>query len=225
MSRDEQGKIRVHLVGRDVFVPNSTVIHKVLAPFGKALDAIQTQQIQRYLAILTVWNEKISLTTITDPEELLARQFGEALLAVSHFSVEKGRLADVGSGAGFPGLALKIFAPALDVVLVEKNAKKIAFLREALRFMSLGGISARLSDYSVASAAPERLDWITAKALGEYLKLLKWAKDSVLPRGSVILWLGATDAEVIRTENDWVWRPTVVIPGSHSRVLLAGSPK
>ena len=225
MNSGERSTKRVRVGDRDVSVPNSTVIHRALAPFGKIPDSIQIEQIQRYVALLTFWNEKISLTTISDPEELLVRQFGEALVAVSAFSVEKGRLADVGSGAGFPGLALKIFAPRLDVVLIEKNAKKIAYLREAARFLSLEGISAKLTDYSAVSAGSDRFDWITAKALGGYPKLLEWARNVLSPSGSVILWLGVDDSEVIRRETNWDWQPAVAIPGSHRRVLLAGSPR
>src|SRR5207244_13631657 len=100
----------------------------------------QIEGIRKYMDLLLLWNHKVSLTSIVDPGEILARHFGESMFAAAKFSILKGRLADVGSGAGFPGLALKIIRPELHVTLIEANAKKSAFLAEVVRDLGLIGV-------------------------------------------------------------------------------------
>lgn len=219
------GEITIEVGGRTIPVPTAAVIHRVLRPFGPSISANAVEQIQRYIAILKLWNEKVSLTAITDEQELLARQFGEALFAISTFAVEKSRLADVGSGAGFPGLALKIFYRSLDVTLIEQNVKKAVFLREAVRFLGVSQVSIESKDFHAVKAPPPGFDWIAAKALGNYPSLLLFARENLSTRGSVLLWLGIEEASKLASIRDWNWRPAIAIPGSRQRVLLAGSPR
>src|SRR6184192_4854438 len=108
-----------------------------LAVFRRALEEFklpayddQALQIQRYIKILLAWNEKVNLTAIRDPLEILYRHFCESMYAVKALALKSGRLADVGSGGGFPGLPLKILQPDLQVFLVETNVKKVTFLAE-----------------------------------------------------------------------------------------------
>src|SRR5579872_3590381 len=105
-------------------------IARTLSPYvGKAVTDPQLASIARYLAVLKKWNQTIPLTSIEDDTEIVARHFGESMFAGSFFPLERGRLADVGSGGGFPGFPLKIVFPELQVTLVEPNMKKCAFLR------------------------------------------------------------------------------------------------
>jgi len=76
------------------------------------------------------WNEKLNLTAIRDPLEILYRHFCESMFAAGAIPVDKGRLADIGSGPGFPGIPLKIARPELELCLVESNIKKGTFLAE-----------------------------------------------------------------------------------------------
>ena len=224
MAKGEEN-LTVRVGGRDVLVPNSTVIHKYLEPYGWDCNPLKIQQIQRYISILRLWNEKVSLTAIDDVDDLLARQFGEALFAVQVYAVEKGRLADVGSGAGIPGFALKIFSPELDVLLIERNTKKAAFLREAIRFLQLGRTAVSSGDFRALLCDTPRFDFITAKALGNYPELLDWARETLKPGGSLVLWLGARDADKLGNDLRWKWEDSRPIPGSERRVLLKGTPK
>lgn len=219
------GEKTIEVGGRPMPVPSPVVIHRVLGPFGPAVGAIETEQIRRYIALLKLWNEKVSLTAITNDEELLTRQFGEALFAISTFAVEKSRLADVGSGAGFPGLALKIFSPSLEVTLIEQNAKKSTFLREAVRFLGLNQVFVESRDFHAVKAPASGFDCITAKALGSYPDLLSFARCSLSSRGFVLLWLGNEEASRLACLKDWNWQPSVAIPDSRRRVILAGSPQ
>ena len=91
------------------------------------------ERIRTYISLLLRWNQSISLTTVTNSDEILRFHFGESLFAASAFSLENGRLADVGSGAGFPGLPLAMLLPDLNVTLIESNAKKFTFLSEVVR--------------------------------------------------------------------------------------------
>src|SRR5216110_1331374 len=109
-------------------VPSVAVIRRALDEFKIPPYDDQILQIQQYIKILLTWNEKVNLTAIRDPLEILHRHFCESMYAAEALSLEKGRLADVGSGGGFPGLALKIIRPGLQVFLVESNIKKVTFL-------------------------------------------------------------------------------------------------
>src|SRR5882762_10633722 len=126
---------------------SADTIRRALEEFQMALNDSQVLQIQQYTNILLAWNEKINLTSIRDPLEILNRHFCECMYAASTVPVEHGRLADVGSGAGFPGLALKIVRPELQVFLIESNVKKATFLAEVVRELQLSDTRVLVSRY------------------------------------------------------------------------------
>src|SRR5438445_9672183 len=113
--------------------PSAAVIRRALGEFELPAYDDQVLQIQQYIKVLLAWNEKINLTAIRDPLEVLYRHFCESMYAAVAVPLQVGRLADVGSGGGFPGLALKIACPALQVVLIESNVKKASFLADVVR--------------------------------------------------------------------------------------------
>src|SRR6266853_6777628 len=119
--------------------PSAAVIRRALAEFKLPAYDDQVLHIQQYIKILLIWNEKISLTAIRDPLEMLYRHFCESMYAAVAVPLQAGRLADAGSGGGFPGLALKIIRPELQVFLVESNIKKVTFLAEVIRELGLKG--------------------------------------------------------------------------------------
>ena len=81
-------------------------IEAALRPYGIAASSELASMIPTYISLLLKWNRTISLTTVTDVDEILRFHFGESLFALTQLSIENGRLADVGSGAGFPGIPL-----------------------------------------------------------------------------------------------------------------------
>ena len=99
------------------------MIRRALEEFKLPAYDNQVLQIQDYIRILLAWNDKVNLTAIRDPLEILYRHFCECMFAGFSVPLEKGRLADVGTGAGFPGLPLKILRPGLQVFLIESNLK------------------------------------------------------------------------------------------------------
>src|SRR5262252_4725417 len=96
-------------------VPSRGAIERAAGEFGITLKEQQVLQIQQYTKILWVWNDKVNLTAIRDPLEILYRHFCESMFGTTLLPVENCRLADVGSGGGFPGIPLKILRPDLQV--------------------------------------------------------------------------------------------------------------
>lgn len=199
-------------------------IARTLAPYvDKAVPDPQLISISKYLALLQKWNQTIPLTSIGEDTEIVARHFGESMFAGSFVPLEHGRLADVGSGAGFPGIPLKIAFPELQVTLLEPNIKKCAFLREVQGALGMSGVEVARSRYE-DFGAPNSFDFICSRALGGYRRLLQWSKTVLKPKGYVILWLGTEDSSLMARTKGWNWELPVSIPESRRRVILTGRP-
>src|SRR5271170_5329004 len=112
-------------------------IRRAMGEFRIPVDDQQILLIHRYMQILRQWNEKLNLTAIRDPLEILYRHFCESMHAAVALRLASGRLADIGSGAGFPGIPLKIIRPELELFLVDSNIKKGTFLAEVVRDLEL----------------------------------------------------------------------------------------
>lgn len=186
--------------------------------------------IQLYISILLTWNRSISLTTVTDPEDIVRFHFGESLFAASLLPIKDGRLADVGTGAGFPGLPLKMLAPSLNLTLIESNAKKAAFLAEVVRSLALDCVHifrGRMEEFGgkLSPGSADTFDFITARALGQFENLLAWSKRHLAGAGGLILWLGQDDVASVSETGDWTWAMPVRIPGSDRRFIVSGSPR
>jgi 16S rRNA (guanine527-N7)-methyltransferase len=195
-----------------------------LSPFGFSPSSDQVRKMRDYLLLLRQWNQAISLTTVRDPVEIIQRHFGESLFASSLLPVENCRLADVGSGAGFPGLALKIGFPDIQLILIESNKKKCAFLAEAARKLELSGVEVRSERFEQIRPESVLANIVTARALGDFKQLLKWSARALAGRGQLVLWVGAEDSTRITRNPGWTWRPGVRIPESQRRYILIGQP-
>jgi 16S rRNA (guanine527-N7)-methyltransferase len=201
-------------------------IAHILLPYGgKALTDSQLASLAKYLELLTRWNQTIPLTSIQDDTEVVARHFGESIFAGPLLPMSRGRLADVGSGAGFPGLPLKIAFPELQVTFLEPNIKKCAFLREVQSALGLPGVDVVRNRYEDFHAAHGSFDFVCSRALGGYKRLLLWSKVVLKPGGHVILWLGTEDSNLLTRVKYWNWALPIKIPESRQRVLLMGTPK
>ncbi|MGB7465783.1 MAG: RsmG family class I SAM-dependent methyltransferase, partial [Candidatus Acidiferrum sp.] len=97
---------------------SEATIRHALGEFQVTVNDEQILRIQRYIKILRRWNEQLNLTAIREPLEILYRHFCESMFAVGAIPVEKCRLADIGSGPGFPGLPMKILRPEIELFLV-----------------------------------------------------------------------------------------------------------
>jgi 16S rRNA (guanine527-N7)-methyltransferase len=198
-------------------------IRSLLAPFKVDLDPGQIVSVRKFLDLLELWNRRISLVSPADMDQLIERHVGESLFASSAVPIRHGRLADVGTGAGFPGIPLKIAHPSLDLTLIESNQRKSAFLSEAARslhFDSCQIVTSRYEDFMSTVG----FNFICCRAVGEYENMLKWARSRLAVAGQMVLWLGMDDAIQLSKAAGWKWRDVLPIPNSSRRVLLVGSP-
>jgi 16S rRNA (guanine527-N7)-methyltransferase len=204
-------------------VLSEQTIRRALGEFKLELSGEQVLKIQQYIRILLVWNEKLNLTAIRDPLEILYRHFCESMYAAVSVRVENGRLADVGSGGGFPGLPLKIIRPNLQVFLIEANLKKATFLAEVARELGLADTRVLVSRYEEFGEELAPLDFVCSRALGEFRSFLAWAGSDRVAAREAILWIGARDLEEIQKIPGWDWREPISIPHSLRRLLLVGN--
>jgi len=205
--------------------PSAAVIRRALGEFKIPVFDDQVLQIQQYIKILLTWNEKVNLTAIRDPLEILYRHFCESMYAAEAIPLKNGRLADVGSGGGFPGLALKIMRPDLQVFLVESNIKKVTFLAEVIRELGLTRAQVLARRYQELGEEVAPLDYVCSRALGEYPVFLDWAGSQQIAAKQVILWIGGRDLEEIQKIRTWDWSEPIEVPHSLRRLLLVGTRK
>jgi len=201
------------------------VIRRALSEFNVSADPDQVACIQSFIRMLRQWNEKLNLTAIRDPLEILHRHFCESMFAATAIPLSSGRLADIGSGPGFPGLPLKIIQPELDVFLVESNIKKGTFIAEVIRELGLNGARVLISRYEELGEEVAPLDYVCSRALGEFDSFLNWAGSDRVAAGKVVLWVGGRDLEDVRKSLLWNWQEPIAIPNSLRRFLLVGSKK
>jgi len=203
-------------------VPNSC--HSEPAKAGEEpafLSPAQIQSISTYIDILLHWNARINLTAIRSPEEIVLRHFGESLFAASRLlSNETTRVADIGSGAGFPGLPLKLWAPQMSLTLIESNHKKSTFLREVVRTLALTNVNIKNVR---AELLTETFDLVTLRAVEDFASILPTAATLVAPAGRLGLLISSPQIESARASLPHLsWSNPVPIPLSTSRVVLLG---
>ena len=202
---------------------SAELISKALREFQLEATREQVEAIQRYMAMLLAWNEKMNLTAIRDPVEVLYRHFCESMYAAVVVPLQIGRLADVGSGGGFPGLALKIACPDLQVALIESNVKKATFLAEVVRELGFSDARVLVSRYEELGEEVAPLNFVCSRALGEFAKFLSWARSERVAAEQAILWVGGRDMEEIQKIGGWSWKEPIAIPHSLQRFLLVGT--
>ena len=206
-----------------IVTPSESTIRKALSEFQIDVNTNQIAQIQEYIRLLLVWNEKFNLTAIRDPLEILYRHFCESMFATKVVDLGQCRLVDIGTGAGFPGLALKILLPEVQIILVESNIKKATFLAEVVRALGITGANVMVSRYEELGEEIAPVDFLLVRALGGFEVFLKWAASERVDAKKVILWLGASDVEEVRKRSQWAWELAVTLPQSLRRVLLIGT--
>ena len=172
----------------------------MLKPFNLALDSRQAGQVSAYVELLLRWTRAVNLTAIRRPEEIVTRHFGESMY-LANFVEVKGSLLDIGSGAGFPGLALKILRPELHAVLLEPVARKRAFLKEAVRvcgFSSVEVLGDRVDEFSASHAG--RFQLAAVRAVGGLEEILPAAWRCLCGDGCICLWLTGISGQRLADE-------------------------
>jgi len=183
-------------------------------------------KLSTYLELLLQWNRRVNLTGLKEPRLIIRCLFGESLF-LARFIKPAGRLLDVGSGAGFPGLALKLAAPELQVTLLEARRKKCAFLREVARkcnFYGVEVINERLEAWASVSKEVGKFHFITTRAVKMDKSVLSVLGELLDERGSLVITSGKEVAAAIRSSARFLlWRDTVSIPTTLDSVVLIGS--
>jgi len=211
------------------------------------LTANDLENISIYIDLLLRWNARINLTAIRQEEEIVTRHFGESLFAARHLfptrtalaqpakparsdvegavhaeqSSANTRLIDIGSGAGFPGLPIKIWVPALDVTLIESNQKKATFLREVTRSLTLMNInvfSGRAEHYPTSVA-----EIVTLRAVERFETILPIAASLVGPKGRLALLISEIQLTTAKKLTPtFRWTSPAPVPLGSSRILAIG---
>jgi 16S rRNA (guanine527-N7)-methyltransferase len=201
-------------------------IADLLGPFIEpvSLSDSQLEAIQAYLDTLLRWNAKLNLTAIRDPEEIITRHFGESLFAARQLfpNADSHETAiDVGSGAGFPGLPLKLWSSSLDLTLIESNQRKATFLREVIRTLNLNSVSVLAERAEGVSLSA---DLVTFRAVERFERILPIALSLARPQGRIAVLIGGAQEDLAQSVLQNVrWKTPVPIPLSKSRLLLIGS--
>jgi 16S rRNA (guanine527-N7)-methyltransferase len=212
-----------------VIVMETAPIAELLAPFtgGETLPPRLLEALQLYLDLLLRWNARVNLTAVRDPKRIVTRHFGESLFA-ARVLLRGGRkdaalstLVDVGSGAGFPGIPMKLFAPQLQLTLIEANNKKAVFLGEVLRSLGLDGaevFGGRAEQWGKTA------DLVMLRAIEQFERALPVAAKLVAEDGGLGLLIGAGQVSTAQDvlEKQWRWRDPVAVPLSETRVVLLG---
>lgn len=159
---------------------------------GLSLSAEQLAQFARYRDLLLDWNQRVNLTSITDPQEVLTKHFLDSLACVLAIPPERQQeplaLLDVGSGAGFPGLPLQIVFPHWQITLLEATGKKVRFLEAVISELGLKAhaIQGRAEELAHDQRHRARYDLTTARAIAALPTLLEYCLPFCRPGGLVI---------------------------------------
>ncbi len=212
-------------------------IAELLQPFLTApLGELQLGCISTYIDILLRWNARMNLTAIRHPEQIVTRHFGESLFAARHLFPSTGvdgaagppngssviHLVDLGSGAGFPGLPIKIWKPDVRATLIESNQRKAVFLREVVRTLTLTDVnvfSGRAEDFPPAQA-----DVVTLRAVERFDDALSLAIRLLKTGGRIALLI--SEAQLNRAQrlaSSIRWAAPVRVPLSVERLFFSGS--
>ena len=165
---------------------------------GIELDDDKLKKLEDFYNLLIEWNEKINLTAITNKEDVYLKHFYDSLTLYKEVDLNKNiTLCDVGTGAGFPGIVLKIVFPELKITLIDSLQKRVNYLNEVIKELGLKDIEAyhyRMEDYSREN--PEKFDIITARAVANTKLLCEISVRSLKVGGRIVLMKANVDEEL-----------------------------
>ena len=206
-------------------------IEPLCAEFGIELTDKIKSQLNTYGNLLLEWNEKINLTAIKEPDEVLYKHFYDCILFFKNVKVpQNATLIDVGTGAGFPGLVLKIVRPDIKVTLLDSLNKRLVFLNEVISVLGLKGVEtvhSRAEDGGKNKLYREKYDIATARAVAAMPVLLEYLTPFVKVSGQVVAMKGPSALEELKDSKAvtllGMEKPqafTETLTGSEERVFL-----
>ena len=140
------------------------------------LDEEQIQKFYKYMELLLEWNEKINLTAIVEPHDIILKHFVDSLTVCKELEKNK-TLADIGTGAGFPGIPVKILRPDLDITLIDSLNKRVNFLTmviETLKLEKIVALHGRIEDFGKNKKYREKFDYVTSRAVANLSTLSEY---------------------------------------------------
>ena len=174
-----------------------TDIRKSLTEKAKAMgwkvSAAQADQFQTYMELLLEWNEKMNLTAITQPEEVVEKHFLDSMTLLSWPKLKQGaKVIDVGTGAGFPGIPLKIMRPDIDLTLLDGTMKRLNFLGEVCAALKVSArrVHKRAEEAGLDKTMRERYDLATARAVASLPVLAEYCMPLIKMKGHFIAMKG-----------------------------------
>ncbi len=207
------------------------LLTETAAAWGLPLTETQLTQFATYTSTLQIWNVRVNLTAITDAEGIVVRHFLDSLRCACAWGDSPTSLIDIGSGAGFPGIPLKILRPTLRLTLVESVGKKAAFLRHIVKYLALDDVTVLDSRAEVIAHYPqhrEQYEVATARAvaelrvLAEYgLPLVRSGGRLLTPKGTdVAAELTTAERAIITLGGQVLAVEPVTLPGVDPRTLV-----
>jgi 16S rRNA (guanine527-N7)-methyltransferase len=197
------------------------------------LSAAQLRHISIYIDLLVRWNSRVNLTSVRTLEEIVTRHFGESLFAArllfhdpnlsSDSEKDRVHVIDVGSGAGFPGIPMKIWAPDIRLTLIESNQKKSTFLGEVVRALALTLVevfACRAEDFQKTG---KRGNVVTLRAVERFETILPVATGLLAPLGRMAIMVGQGQIDQARELTPKLnWQAPVRVPLSLNRTMIIG---
>lgn len=180
-------------------------LDKQAEKIGITLNREMTEQFRIYQEILLDWNERMNLTTITDPEDIQNKHFLDSLTCVIPLDKETGKLIDIGTGAGFPGIPIKIAKPGLTVTLLDSLNKRIKFLDEVIARLNLVGINTvhgRAEECARSNDHREIYDFAFARAVAKLNVLSEYCLPYVKTGGLFISQKGIDYEQEVAMSKD-----------------------
>lgn len=169
---------------------NENQFQELLREKGIELSTFQLEQFETYYQLLVEWNEKMNLTAITDKEEVYLKHFYDSISAAFYFDLSKPlKLCDVGAGAGFPSIPLKICFPNLHISIVDSLNKRISFLEHLAKSLKLGHVSFyhdRAETFGQKAEHRESYDLVTARAVARMSVLSELCLPLVKKNGTFV---------------------------------------
>ncbi len=196
-------------------------IQAILGDAGiPALPAQALERFRAYLDLMLRWNSKLNLTSIREPEQIVRRHFAECAFAAHHLPQDTATLLDYGSGAGFPGIPIAICRPDIQVTLAESQAKKVAFLREAVRTIEVPAVT---YDGRVETLpAAQQYGAVTFRAVEKMETAIRCG--ATRARRYVVLMITESLAtKYMKLVPDVSWGEPIDLPYSDRGILLIGN--
>ena len=191
----------MHIKRKDCGYMDNELIKMLIkgaAEFGISLSEEMTAALMEYKDILLEWNEKMNLTAIEEDRDFITKHFIDSF-SIAPFLTDTGSMIDVGTGAGFPGLPIKIVRPELNVTLLDSLEKRTGFLNMVIEALKLKGISAvhsRAEDAGSSEKYREKFDVATARAVAALPVLLEYCLPLVKTGGVFIAMKGTNAGEI-----------------------------